>query len=134
MTKINRQNSLIETKRNFACSSEKDFEQIKLISNGAYGAVYLVHHKQFKNERFAMKKIKKHNLVLRNQKEQVFTERDIMQFTENPFVVKSYCTFDTEKYLCMVMEYVEGGDVATLIKKIGPLPLDMARQYFAEVI
>jgi len=32
----------------------------------------------------------------------------------------------------MVMEYVEGGDVATLIKNIGPLPLDMARTYFAE--
>jgi microtubule-associated serine/threonine kinase len=32
----------------------------------------------------------------------------------------------------MVMEYVEGGDVATLIKHMGPLPLDMARVYFAE--
>ena len=32
----------------------------------------------------------------------------------------------------MVMEYVEGGDVATLIKNMGPLPLDMARAYFAE--
>ena len=27
----------------------------------------------------------------------------------------------------MVMEYVEGGDCATLIKNIGPLPFDMAR-------
>ena len=34
----------------------------------------------------------------------------------------------------MVMEYVEGGDCATLIKNIGPLPLDMARMYFAETV
>jgi tRNA A-37 threonylcarbamoyl transferase component Bud32 len=112
--------------------SEEDFEEIKLISNGAYGAVYLVRHKQLVEERFAMKKIKKHNLVLRNQLQQVFTERDIMTFTDNPFVVALICTFETKKYLCMVMEYVEGGDVATLIKNMGPLPLDMARTYFAE--
>jgi microtubule-associated serine/threonine kinase len=83
-------------------------------------------------ERFAMKKIKKQNILLRNQIQQVFTERDIMTFTDNPFVVALICTFETKKFLCMVMEYVEGGDVATLIKNMGPLPLDMARTYFAE--
>ena len=34
----------------------------------------------------------------------------------------------------MVMEYVEGGDCATLLKNIGPLPLDLARMYFAETV
>jgi len=110
---------------------ESDFEQIKLISNGAYGAVYLVRHKISK-ERFAMKKIKKQNLILRNQLQQVFVERDIMTFTDNPFVVALICTFESRRHLCMCMEYVEGGDVATLIKNMGPLPLDMARIYFAE--
>ncbi len=118
---------------------EEDFEQIKLISNGAYGAVYLVRYKNknfdnnndMEKQRFAMKKIKKDNLILRNQLQQVFNERDIMIFTDNPFVVALICTFETKKHLCMVMEYVEGGDVATLIKNMGPLPLDMARTYFA---
>lgn len=49
---------------------EEDFEKIKLISNGAYGAVYLVRHRQL-SDRFAMKKIKKHNIILRNQVQQV---------------------------------------------------------------
>jgi tRNA A-37 threonylcarbamoyl transferase component Bud32 len=110
---------------------EEDFENIKLISNGAYGAVHLVRHKQT-CQRFAMKKIKKQNILWRNQLQQVYTERDIMIFTDNPFVVALICTFETRKYLCMVMEYVEGGDVATLIKNMGPLPFDMARVYFAE--
>lgn len=124
-------NSMLINKRQSQAPSEDEFEEVKLISNGAYGAVHLVRHK-LTNERFAMKKIKKHNLVLRNQIQQVFTERDIMTFTDNPFVVALICTFETKKYLCMVMEYVEGGDVATLIKNMGPLPLDMARTYFAE--
>ncbi|XP_064607018.1 microtubule-associated serine/threonine-protein kinase 3-like isoform X3 [Liolophura sinensis] len=113
--------------------SEDDFESIKLISNGAYGAVYLVRHKETR-QRFAMKKICKGNLILRNQMEQVFAERDIMTFTDNPFVVSMYCSFETKKHLCMVMEYVEGGDCATLLKNLGPLPFDMARIYFAESV
>lgn len=113
--------------------TEDDFEIIKLISNGAYGAVYLVRLKETR-QRFAMKKINKNNLMLRNQVEQAFAERDIMSFTDNPFVVSMICSIETKKHLCLVMEYVEGGDCATLLKNIGPLPADMARFYFAETV
>ncbi|XP_020798031.1 microtubule-associated serine/threonine-protein kinase 1 [Drosophila serrata] len=112
---------------------ENDFDIVKLISNGAYGAVYLVKHKTTR-QRFAMKKINKNNLILRNQVEQVFAERDILSFADNPFVVSMYCSFETKKHLCLVMEYVEGGDCGTLLKNIGPLPADMARFYFAETV
>ncbi|KAG9350988.1 hypothetical protein JZ751_024877 [Albula glossodonta] len=112
---------------------EEDFENIKLISNGAYGAVYLVRHKETR-QRFAMKKINKQNLILRNQIQQAFVERDILTFAENPFVVSMFCSFETRRHLCMVMEYVEGGDCATLLKNIRALPVDMARMYFAETV
>ena len=39
-----------------------------------------------------------------------------------------------QKHLYMVMEYVEGGDLATLLKNVGCLPLEMARNYFAETV
>uniref|UniRef100_A0AAQ6IER9 non-specific serine/threonine protein kinase n=1 Tax=Anabas testudineus TaxID=64144 RepID=A0AAQ6IER9_ANATE len=85
-------------------------------------------------QRFAMKKINKQNLILRNQIQQAFVERDILTFAENPFVVSMFCSFETRRHLCMVMEYVEGGDCATLLKNIGALPVDMARMYFAETV
>ncbi|XP_057404188.1 microtubule-associated serine/threonine-protein kinase 2 isoform X4 [Balaenoptera acutorostrata] len=113
--------------------SEEDFETIKLISNGAYGAVFLVRHKSTR-QRFAVKKINKQNLILRNQIQQAFVERDILTFAENPFVVSMFCSFETKRHLCMVMEYVEGGDCATLLKNIGALPVDMVRLYFAETV
>nr|XP_044995251.1 microtubule-associated serine/threonine-protein kinase 1 [Jaculus jaculus] len=112
---------------------ENDFDTIKLISNGAYGAVYLVRHRDTR-QRFAMKKINKQNLILRNQIQQAFVERDILTFAENPFVVGMFCSFETRRHLCMVMEYVEGGDCATLLKSIGALPVEMARMYFAETV
>ncbi|XP_019497519.1 PREDICTED: microtubule-associated serine/threonine-protein kinase 3 isoform X8 [Hipposideros armiger] len=123
--------SLISPSRRKPC--ESDFETIKLISNGAYGAVYLVRHRDTR-QRFAIKKINKQNLILRNQIQQVFVERDILTFAENPFVVSMFCSFETRRHLCMVMEYVEGGDCATLLKNMGPLPVDMARMYFAETV
>uniref|UniRef100_A0A8C1LVU5 non-specific serine/threonine protein kinase n=1 Tax=Cyprinus carpio TaxID=7962 RepID=A0A8C1LVU5_CYPCA len=82
---------------------ESDFETIKLISNGAYGTVYLVRHKETR-QRFAMKKINRQNLILRNQIQQVFVERDILTFAENPFVVSMFCSFETRRHLCMVMD------------------------------
>jgi len=58
-------------------------------------AVYLVRHKELRQV-FAMKKLLKNNLVLRNQVEQVYAERDILTFTDNPFVVSFYCSFETK--------------------------------------
>jgi microtubule-associated serine/threonine kinase len=112
--------------------TEDDYETIKLISHGAYGMVYLVRHKETR-QRYAMKKIAKHRLALRNQVDQVFAERDIMSFSDNPFVVSMFCSFETKRHLCMVMEYVEGGDCATLLKN-GPLPVDLAKFYFSEIL
>ena len=106
---------MLQVRRRDVLPKEEDYEVVKLVSNGAYGAVYLVRHRDTR-QRFAMKKINKQNMLLRNQIEQAFAERDILCFTDNPFVVSLHCTFETKKHLCMVMEYVEGGDCATLLK------------------
>ena len=107
--------SMLQVRRRDVLPKEEDYEVVKLVSNGAYGAVYLVRHRDTR-QRFAMKKINKQNMLLRNQIEQAFAERDILCFTDNPFVVSLHCAFETKKHLCMVMEYVEGGDCATLLK------------------
>uniref|UniRef100_K7G0A5 non-specific serine/threonine protein kinase n=1 Tax=Pelodiscus sinensis TaxID=13735 RepID=K7G0A5_PELSI len=115
---------------------EGDFETIKLISNGAYGAVYLVRHKETR-QRFAMKRINKQNLILRNQIQQAFVERDILTFAENPFVVSMFCSFETKRHLCMVMEYVEDAgcwEKWGLLQAVGALPVELARMYFAETV
>lgn len=79
--------------------------------------MFLVRHKETR-QRFAMKKINKQNLILRNQIQQAFVERDILTFAENPFVVSMFCSFETRRHLCMVMEYVEGKAVAVQVKAL----------------
>ncbi|KFR05194.1 Microtubule-associated serine/threonine-protein kinase 3, partial [Opisthocomus hoazin] len=112
---------------------EGDFETIKLISNGAYGAVYLVRHRETR-QRFALKKINKQNLILRNQIQQVFVERDILTFAENPFVVSIELPAFSEPPMLRRTRVPTGGDCATLLKNMGPLPVDMAKMYFAETV
>ncbi|EFW22316.1 serine threonine protein kinase [Coccidioides posadasii str. Silveira] len=114
--------------------SIKDFEIIKPISKGAFGSVYLS-KKKTTQEYFAIKVLKKADMVAKNQVTNVKAERAIMMWQgESDFVAKLYWTFASKDYLYLVMEYLNGGDCATLIKQLEGLPEEWAMRYTAEVI
>ncbi|RAL13505.1 protein kinase RIM15 [Aspergillus homomorphus CBS 101889] len=114
--------------------SIKDFEIIKPISKGAFGSVYLS-KKKATGEYFAIKVLKKADMVAKNQVTNVKAERAIMMWQgESDFVAKLYWTFSSKDYLYLVMEYLNGGDCASLVKVLGGLPEDWAKKYIAEVV
>ncbi|KAF2468114.1 putative response regulator receiver RIM15p [Lindgomyces ingoldianus] len=114
--------------------SIKDFEIIKPISKGAFGSVYLA-KKKSTGEYFAIKVLKKADMVAKNQVTNVKAERAIMMWQgESDFVAKLYWTFSSKDFLYLVMEYLNGGDCASLIKVLGALPEDWAKKYLAEVV
>ncbi|XP_053186601.1 microtubule-associated serine/threonine-protein kinase 3-like [Scomber japonicus] len=110
---------------------ESDFDIIKRFSGGSFGSVNLVRHKQTRKT-FAMKVIKWQNLTTEVDIEQVLVDRAILTYTENPYLVSMFCTFETKRDLRMVMEYVAGGDCASLLKDRGHFPVLMATSYIAE--
>jgi len=115
-------------------SSIKDFEVIKPISKGAFGSVYLA-KKKTTGDYFAIKVLKKSDMIAKNQITNVKAERMIlMGQTSSPFVVKLFFTFQSKDYLYLVMEYLPGGDCASLCKNLGSLPEEWAKQYIAEVV
>ncbi|KAL4892542.1 hypothetical protein BDV59DRAFT_43394 [Aspergillus ambiguus] len=114
--------------------SIKDFEIIKPISKGAFGSVYLS-KKKSTGEYYAIKVLKKADMVAKNQVTNVKAERAIMMWQEDSnFVAKLYWTFSSKDYLYLVMEYLNGGDCASLVKVLGGLPEDWAKKYVAEVV
>ncbi|KAK4988086.1 rim15, signal transduction response regulator [Elasticomyces elasticus] len=114
--------------------SIKDFEIIKPISKGAFGSVYLS-KKKSTGDYYAVKVLKKADMVAKNQVTNVKAERAIMMWQgESDFVAKLYWTFSSKDYLYLVMEYLNGGDCASLIKVLGGLPEDWAKKYLAEVV
>ncbi|KWU46688.1 Pkinase-domain-containing protein, partial [Rhodotorula sp. JG-1b] len=115
-------------------SSIKDFKVIKPISKGAFGSVYLA-KKITTGDYYAIKVLKKSDMVAKNQVTNVKAERMIlMTQTDSEFVVKLFYTFQSKDYLYLVMEYLPGGDCAALVKNLGGLPEDWAKRYIAEVI
>ncbi|KID86304.1 Serine/threonine-protein kinase domain protein [Metarhizium guizhouense ARSEF 977] len=114
--------------------SIKDFEIIKPISKGAFGSVYLS-KKKSTGEYFAIKVLKKADMVAKNQVGNVKAERAIMMWQgQSDFVAKLYWTFSSKDYLYLVMEYLNGGDCASLIKVLGGLPEEWVKKYLGEVI
>ncbi|KAJ1943733.1 rim15, signal transduction response regulator, partial [Kickxella alabastrina] len=114
--------------------SINDFTLLKPISKGAYGSVFLA-KKRTTGDYYAIKILKKADMIAKNQISNVKAERAIMMAqTGSPFVVRLLYTFQSRTNLYLVMDYLNGGDCASLIKTIGALPLDWARQYLAEVV
>ncbi|KAK9365803.1 hypothetical protein V1509DRAFT_598632 [Lipomyces kononenkoae] len=115
--------------------SIKDFEVIKPISRGAFGSVYLTKKKRT-GDYFAIKVLKKSDMIAKNQVTNVKAERAIMMAqAESPFVAKLFFTFQSKEYLYLVMEYLNGGDCAALLKAFGGgFPEDWAQKYVAEVV
>ncbi|TKA64933.1 hypothetical protein B0A49_10634, partial [Cryomyces minteri] len=111
-----------------------NFEIIKPISKGAFGSVYLS-KKKSTGDYYAIKVLRKADMVAKNQVTNVKAERAIMMWQgESDFVAKLYWTFASKDYLYLVMEYLNGGDCASLIKVLGGLPEDWAKKYLGEVV
>lgn len=114
-------------------TSIDDFEIIKPISRGAFGRVFLA-RKRSTGDLFAIKVLKKLDLLRKNDIERILAERNILITVRNPFVVRFFYSFTSRDYLYLVMEYLNGGDLFSLLKKVGCLEEDVARTYLAELV
>ncbi|KAF2592645.1 hypothetical protein F2Q70_00042540 [Brassica cretica] len=109
-----------------------DFEEIKEISRGAFGRVLLA-KKRATGDIFAIKVLKKADMIRKNAVERIHAERDILINVRNPFVVRFFYSFTCRENMYLVMEYVKGGDVFSLLKIIS-LDETVVRVYIAEVV
>ncbi|KAF3540120.1 hypothetical protein F2Q69_00025287 [Brassica cretica] len=114
-------------------TSIEDFEIIKPISRGAFGRVFLA-RKRATGDLFAIKVLKKADMIRKNAVESILAERNILISVRNPFVVRFFYSFTCRENLYLVMEYLNGGDLFSLLRNLGCLDEDMARIYIAEVV
>ncbi|XP_028801718.1 probable serine/threonine protein kinase IRE [Neltuma alba] len=114
-------------------TSIEDFEIIRPISRGAFGRVFLA-RKRATGDLFAIKVLKKADMIRKNAVESILAERDILISVRNPFVVRFFYSFTCRENLYLVMEFLNGGDLYSLLRNLGCLDEDMARVYIAEVV
>jgi len=110
-----------------------DFEIIKPISRGAFGRVYLAKKKKT-GDLYAIKVLKKLDTIRKNMVDHVIVERNILAMVQNPFIVKLFYAFQSTDKLYLVMEYLIGGDCASLLRALGCFDESMAKHYIAETV
>ncbi|XP_072961171.1 uncharacterized protein [Typha angustifolia] len=110
-----------------------DFELLTMIGKGAFGEVRVCREKTTDHV-YAMKKLRKSEMLRRGQVEHVKAERNLLAEVDSNCIVKLYCSFQDNEYLYLIMEYLPGGDMMTLLMRKDTLTEDEARFYVAETV
>ncbi|EER34874.1 cAMP-dependent protein kinase type 2 [Candida tropicalis MYA-3404] len=109
-----------------------DFSIMRTLGTGSFGRVHLV--RSVHNGRYyAIKVLKKHQVVKMKQVEHTNDERRMLKLVEHPFLIRMWGTFQDAKNLFMVMDYIEGGELFSLLRKSQRFPNPVAKFYAAEV-
>jgi protein-serine/threonine kinase len=105
-----------------------------VIGKGAFGEVRLVQKKDT-GKIFAMKSLRKSEMIKRDQLAHVKAERDVLaESTKTPWVVQLYYSFQDPVNLYLIMEFLPGGDLMTMLIKYDTFSEDVARFYIAECV
>jgi serine/threonine protein kinase len=111
----------------------QDFEVIRLIGRGHFGAVHLARHRA-SGRLFAMKVMNKQTIADYEQIEQTMTERNLLLQMRHPFLVSAHFTFQTEATIFLVLDYVAGGELFSRLKQEHTFTESRARLYSAEIL
>jgi len=109
------------------------FEPINIIGKGAFGEVRVCKYKE-NGKIYAVKKMKKEIMKKKNQSFHIRTERDILKSIDSPWITKLYYSFQDEKYLYLVMDFCQGGDLMSYLIKEDTINEKKAKFYIAEII
>lgn len=111
----------------------EDFQLGKTVGTGTFGRVRIARYPGA-NKYFAMKIMRKADVLRLNQVEHIFSERSILSSISHPFIVKLYSTFQDTMHLYMLLEYVLGGELFTHLRKATRFSLATARFYASELV
>ena len=135
----------IKTKKEY---KKEDFDVIALCGKGAYGTVLQVKLKtveeniKIKNSKkkkqpdnyYTIKVIDIQSMKKVNKIYQIYLESEILNELNSPFIVKIFGTFQTQRKVYMVLEYLSNGNFANFLKNNFPLKEDTIKFYSAEIV
>ena len=116
--------------------SLSDFELRRTLGTGSYGRVLLAKHNPT-GQFFALKKLRKNDIIRLRQVEHTNNECRLLSSISNgfnvPFIVGLRGKFQDNNCLYLVLDYVPGGELFSLLRKLRTLPVFVAQFYAAQV-
>lgn len=85
-----------------------DFTIVKRLGEGACGKVYLVQH-SLNGKLYAMKAIRKDLVIEMDQLENLYTEKNVLETADNPFLINMDFIFQNELHIYFIMPFIKGG-------------------------
>ncbi|KAI8895657.1 kinase-like domain-containing protein [Globomyces pollinis-pini] len=104
----------------------------KTLGTGSFGRVHLVKIKD-SGKFYAMKVLKKSEIVKMRQVEHTLNEKRILEKLEHPFLVSMLSAFQDSSNVYFILEYVQGGELFSYLRKCSRFPNHVAKFYAAEV-
>jgi hypothetical protein len=105
----------LEEKRKCALT---DFYIDRTLGTGSFGRVHLVRLKAT-GKYYAMKVLRKGEVVKMKQVEHTINEKNILESLNHPFLVNALGFLQDSSNLYMVLEYVQGGELFSYLRKSG---------------
>lgn len=105
------------------------------LGTGTFGRVRLVQcNYKGAAKTFALKMLKKSEIIRLKQVDHIKAENAILSRVTHPYLVNLYASFQDERYIHMLLEYIIGGELFSLLRKEGSFSNEVAKFYAAEII
>ncbi|CAK71368.1 unnamed protein product (macronuclear) [Paramecium tetraurelia] len=109
------------------------FHLLSVIGKGSIGKVVLVRKKD-NQKTYALKVIKKTQLIDNHQVKQIYAERNILQNCHHPFIIKLEYAFQNETKLYFCLQYCPGGELYNLLVQKSKLTEEQAKFYASQIV
>ena len=105
----------------------------KIIGKGSYGSVQLATHTPTKTK-VAVKKLDKATIKTPKMQETLNREIQIQKKLKHVNIVRLFASLEDDKFIYLILEYVEQGNLFYIIRKKGMLTEDEAFYFFIQTV
>lgn len=110
-----------------------DFEPTRVLGTGSFGVVKLVKYKR-NGLVYALKIVNKYETIKHKQVEHMNAEKEVLKICNHPNLVNFAGSFQDDRHLYIIMEFVNGGEMFTHLRDAGRFSLEQTRLFAADIV